>query len=200
MPRPRVAASDAVFGMYCRRWGVPLIDGGTIRLPRLIGHSHAMDLILTGERRVRRRGRAMGLANRIVAPGEALAAAVELGHQLAAFPQRCLRSDRRSSYDQWSLDLDDALARETQLGLDVIRSGETQAGATRFADGASRHGTFCLTRTQPPVDPAPAKVTPAQRAPLRVCTRPARTSIRRQLLERRRGSRGACRAWPRTPR
>lgn len=138
----RVAADDAVFGVYCRRWGVPLIDGGTIRLPRLIGQSHALDLILTGRGVSGDEALRMGLANRLTEPGGAVAAAVELGHQLAAFPQRCLRSDRESSERQWGLSLDDALALETQLGLAVIRSGETAEGATRFAGGAGRHGRF----------------------------------------------------------
>ena len=138
----RVAATDAVFGVYCRRWGVPLIDGGTIRLPRLIGQSHALDLILTGRGVSGDEAQRMGLANRLTEPGGAVAAAVELGHQLAAFPQRCLRSDRESSERQWGLSLDDALALETQLGLAVIRSGETAEGATRFAGGAGRHGRF----------------------------------------------------------
>ncbi|MBL8776942.1 MAG: crotonase/enoyl-CoA hydratase family protein [Acidimicrobiales bacterium] len=138
----RVAATDAVFGVYCRRWGVPLIDGGTIRLPRLIGQSHALDLILTGRGVSGEEALRMGLANRLVEPGDALAVAIELARQLAAFPQRCLRSDRESSYRQWGLPLDDALALETDLGLEVIRSGETAEGATRFAGGAGRHGTF----------------------------------------------------------
>lgn len=136
----RVAASDATFGVYCRRWGVPLVDGGTIRLPRLIGHSHALDLILTGRGVSGDEALRMGLANRVTAPGGALTGALELAQQLAALPQRCLRSDRRSSYEQWSLDLSTALARETQLGLEVIRSGETVEGAGRFAAGAGRHG------------------------------------------------------------
>lgn len=138
----RVAATDAVFGVYCRRWGVPLIDGGTVRLPRLIGHSHALDLILTGRGVSGDEARMMGLANQLTEPGGALAAAVELAHRLAAFPQACMRSDRRSSYEQWDLALPTAMANETQLGLAVIRSGETQAGAARFAGGEGRHGRF----------------------------------------------------------
>jgi enoyl-CoA hydratase len=136
----RVAASDAVFGVYCRRWGVPLIDGGTIRLPRLIGHSHALDLILTGRGVSGDEALRMGLVNRLVAPGEALTAAVALAGELAALPQDCLRNDRRSSYDQWSLDLPGAFARETELGLDTLSSPETLEGVNRFAAGAGRHG------------------------------------------------------------
>jgi enoyl-CoA hydratase len=137
----RVAAEDAVFGVFCRRWGVPLIDGGTVRLPRLIGHSHAMDLILTGRGVSGSEALAMGLANRIVPRGTALSAAVELAHQLAALPQGCLRSDRLSAYEQWGTgDLSAALGNEFEHGMGVIRSGETVAGAQRFAGGAGRHG------------------------------------------------------------
>jgi enoyl-CoA hydratase len=138
----RVAARDAVFGVFCRRWGVPLIDGGTIRLPRLIGQSHALDLILTGRGVSGEEAQRMGLANRLVEPGHALAHALELANEIAAFPQLCLRRDRRSAYEQWGMALPDALAHETELGLEVIRSGETLAGATRFAAGAGRHGKF----------------------------------------------------------
>ena len=138
----RVAATDAVFGVYCRRWGVPLIDGGTIRLPRLIGQSHALDLILTGRGVSGDEAKAMGLANRLVEPGTARDEAVALAHQLAGFPQGCLRADRRSVHEQWGRSLDDALLVETEGGLEVIRSGETRDGASRFAAGAGRHGRF----------------------------------------------------------
>lgn len=138
----RVAATDAVFGVFCRRWGVPLVDGGTIRLPRLIGQSHAMDMILTGRGVSGGEALSMGLANRLVEPGTALEGAIELAKQIGEFPQLCMRSDRRSSILQWGESVDEALLLETRLGLEVIRSGETQEGASRFAKGAGRHGSF----------------------------------------------------------
>ncbi|MEY4173117.1 MAG: hypothetical protein RI900_282 [Actinomycetota bacterium] len=136
----RVAAVDAVFGVYCRRWGVPLVDGGTVRLSRLIGHSHALDLILTGRGVSGDEAVRMGLVNRSVANGSALDAALELAHELAALPQTCMRSDRLSSYEQWGLPIEAALANETAHGLATILSGETLTGAARFAEGAGRHG------------------------------------------------------------
>jgi enoyl-CoA hydratase len=136
----RVAASDATFGVYCRRWGVPLVDGGTIRLPRLIGHSRALDMILTGRAIGAAEASEWGLTNRVCASGTALENALELAACLSAFPQACLRSDRLSTYEQWGMGLDDALANETARGLVPIRSGETAAGAARFAGGEGRHG------------------------------------------------------------
>jgi enoyl-CoA hydratase len=138
----RVAARDAVFGVYCRRFGVPLLDGGTVRLPRLIGMSLALDLILTGRGVSGDEALRMGLANRIVEPGNALEAAHGLARQLAAFPQRCLRSDRMAAYEAWTLPLTEALANEYRHGLATIQSGETHAGAQRFKSGAGRHGKF----------------------------------------------------------
>ena len=138
----RVAARSAVFGVFCRRWGVPLVDGGTIRLPRLIGQSHAMDMILTGRGVAGEEALRMGLANRLVDDGEALHGAVSLAESLTKFPQRCLKSDRRSAIMQWGKPLHEALQQETMLGREVIKSGETVHGATRFNEGAGRHGDF----------------------------------------------------------
>jgi enoyl-CoA hydratase len=138
----RVADETAVFGVFCRRFGVPLIDGGTIRLPRLIGQSRAMDMILTGRPVAAREAYDWGLANRLVAKGALMAEAEKLALELARLPQRCLRNDRRSSLEQWSLDEGAALRREFELGLDTLQSGETLAGASRFRGGQGRHGEF----------------------------------------------------------
>ena len=137
----RVMEEDAVFGVFCRRWGVPLIDGGTVRLPRLIGASNAMDLILTGRPVGAEEALRMGLANRVVPPGQALAAAQDLARQLAAFPQTCMRHDRLSLLEQEGLSEQDALAAEYRHGV-VSVTTDTVAGATRFADGAGRHGSY----------------------------------------------------------
>ena len=137
----RVADPTAVLGVYCRRWGVPLIDGGTVRLPRLIGQSHALDLILTGRGVGAEEAHRMGLVNRLAPAGGALAAAQELAHQLAAFPQTCLRHDRLSAYEQHGLGWPDALANEWRHGKAAL-TAETRSGAARFAGGAGRHGSF----------------------------------------------------------
>jgi enoyl-CoA hydratase len=136
----RIAAEDAVFGVFCRRFGVPLCDLGTVRLPRLIGHGRAMDLILTGRAVGGPEALAMGLATRVVPPGDALAVAVALAHQLAALPQFCLRSDRMSALEQWGLTEEEAALGEARRGRAVLASGETLEGARRFAGGAGRRG------------------------------------------------------------
>jgi enoyl-CoA hydratase len=138
----RVAEESAVFGVFCRRWGVPLVDGGTVRLPRIVGQGRALDMILTGRPVGAEEALRFGLADRVVPEGQARAAAEALAAEIARFPERCMRADRRSAYEAWTLEEAAALANETRLGLEVIRSGETLAGASRFAGGAGRHGSF----------------------------------------------------------
>jgi enoyl-CoA hydratase len=137
----RVVAEDAIFGVFCRRWGVPLIDGGTVRLPRLIGLSRALDLILTGRAVPADEAFVIGLANRIVPPGTTLEAAVELARQLAAFPQVCMRADRRSAFEAFDRPLFDALMAEHDRGGPALEQGMAE-GVARFVSGEGRHGTF----------------------------------------------------------
>jgi len=137
----RVADEDAVFGVFCRRWGVPLIDGGTVRLPRIVGMGRALDMILTGRAVGAPEALAMGLVNRVTPPGGALAAAQQLARELADFPQQCMLADRRSAYEQWDMPLAEALRREGAQGVPVVFA-EGASGAARFAGGAGRHGEF----------------------------------------------------------
>lgn len=137
----RVAAASAVFGVYCRRWGVPLIDGGTVRLPRIVGQGRALDMILTGRPVTADEAQRIGLADRVVPDGDALTAAIELAKQVAAFPQICMNSDRLGTYRQWDFDIEAALHHEAHAGVAPLREGAT-AGAKKFTEGAGRGGSF----------------------------------------------------------
>jgi enoyl-CoA hydratase len=141
----RVAAESAVFGVYCRRWGVPLIDGGTVRLPRIVGQGRAMDMILTGRPVAADEALRIGLADRIASDGEALPAAIALAKQIAGFPQICMNSDRLSALRQWDFDIEGALAHEAHAGVAPLREGAA-AGARRFTEGAGRGGSFAAFR------------------------------------------------------
>ena len=137
----RVAEESATFGVFCRRWGVPLIDGGTVRLPRVVGMGRALDMILTGRPVGAAEALQMGLANRVVKDGAARAAAEQLAREIAAFPQQCMLTDRASAYAQWDLPVDAALRQEGRLGAPIV-AAEGKAGAARFVQGAGRHGRF----------------------------------------------------------
>jgi enoyl-CoA hydratase len=137
----RVVEEDAVMGVFCRRWGVPLIDGGTVRLPRIVGQGRALDLILTGRPVKADEALAIGLANRVVPKGTVRAAAEAIAHEIAGFPNECMKADRMSAYGQWELSIDQAILQEFNRGSQVLRT-ESLAGATRFAGGAGRHGKF----------------------------------------------------------
>lgn len=145
----RVAGRGAVLGVFCRRFGVPLVDLGTVRLPRLVGHGRAMDLILTGRGVDATEAHGMGLVDRVVATGGALEAAVALATELAAFPQTCMRSDRLSAIEQWGLAEASAAANEARRGRAVIESGEALSGAVAFAGGAGRAGRALLRPERP---------------------------------------------------
>ena len=138
----RVVSRSSIFGVFCRRFGVPLIDLGTIRLPRLIGQSRAADMILTGREVAAEEALEFGLANRLVEDGQALAVAIELAEKIATFPQKCMRNDRLSMLEQWGLSEGDALKNEVARGLETIASGESRSGAASFSGGKGRHGEF----------------------------------------------------------
>lgn len=138
----RVVEEDAILGIFCRRWGVPLVDGGSVRLPRLIGHARAMDLILTGRPVNAEEALMMGLANRVVPRGKALDEALLLAKSIAEHPQVCMNNDRRSAIEQWDLAFGAAMANETRLGLETLASPQTKEGVTRFVGGAGRGGKF----------------------------------------------------------
>lgn len=137
----RVVGENGIFGVFCRRWGVPLIDGGTVRLPRIVGQGRALDMILTGRPVGAEEARAMGLANRVAPTGDALEAAIRLARDIAGFPELCMRTDRKSAYRQWDYDLPAALENEGREAFPVLFA-EAQAGAGKFAAGAGRHGAF----------------------------------------------------------
>ncbi len=137
----RIAEESATFGVFCRRWGVPLIDGGTVRLPRIIGQGRALDMILTGRPVGAQEALQMGLANRVVPDGSAREAAQTMARQLASFPQQCMLADRRSVYHQWGAGLQDAIRQEGFAGYPIVQA-EAIAGAARFASGEGRHGSF----------------------------------------------------------